>query len=68
MCLGQVLTNDVPGAVAVSDDVDACVLQLSWPEQDPVPTVRHVHTVPALAYIAAGKTQRKHLLTGKHLI
>ena len=60
------LTNDTPGMVAVSDDVDACVLQLAWGSQDLAPTVRHVYTLPALAYIAAGKTQRKHLLLGEY--
>ncbi|GFH25144.1 uncharacterized protein HaLaN_23064 [Haematococcus lacustris] len=30
----------------------------------PTPWVRHVATIPALAYIAAGKTQKKHLLVG----
>eukprot|EP00983_Pelagomonas_calceolata_P021282 666835-Pelagomonas_calceolata.AAC.1 len=60
----QVLTNDTPGMLAVSDDVDACVLHLTWPDHDLTPTVKHIYTIPALAYIAAGKTQRKHVLTG----
>jgi len=63
--LSQVLTNDTPGLLAVSDDVDACVLQAHWPPHAPHPTVKHVATIPALAYIVAGKTQRKHLLVGE---
>lgn len=62
------MTNDTPGLVAVSDDVDACVLQIKWPPTDSTPTVHHAYTLPALAYIAAGKTQRKHVLLGEMLV
>ncbi|KAJ9505203.1 hypothetical protein QJQ45_027457 [Haematococcus lacustris] len=103
----KVLSADMPGLLAVTDDVDACVLQLGWQQEQqqeqqgtaslnsstsnavdsvsisgagqmcsssasslaaagggPTPWVRHVATIPALAYIAAGKTQKKHLLVG----
>ncbi|KAJ9510463.1 hypothetical protein QJQ45_015923 [Haematococcus lacustris] len=110
----KVLSADMPGLLAVTDDVDACVLQLGWQQQQqqqqqqeqqgtassnsstsnavdsasisgagqmcsssasslaaagggPTPWVRHVATIPALAYIAAGKTQKKHLLVGEWL-
>lgn len=39
--------------------------QVKWPEGSPTPSITHAFTVPALAYIAAGKSQRKHLLTGE---
>ncbi len=64
----QVLSAEMPGLVAVTDDVDACVLSSSWGSpQDGgavLPSVRHTSTIPALAYITTGKQQRKHLLIG----
>jgi hypothetical protein len=58
-----VLTADTPGLLAVTDDVDACVLQLEWGDGAHA-MVTHTTTIPALAYVASGKTQRKHLLLG----
>ncbi len=80
MCVGthstQVLTADTPGLLAVTDDVDACVVTVELPPppaaaglDGPPPPVegraQHAQTIPALAYVAAGKTQRKHLLLGE---
>jgi hypothetical protein len=90
----QVLSAETPGLLAVSDDVDCCVLSYGWEPATCtsnaegagtsssagddsasaagqgsqvallVPFVRHTSTIPALAYIVAGKQQRKHLLIG----
>jgi hypothetical protein len=52
--------------VALSDDVDCAVVTATVDDasQTPSPPVRVEHraTVPALAYVLAGKTQRRHLL------
>ncbi|MEW5303148.1 MAG: hypothetical protein WDW36_005869 [Sanguina aurantia] len=50
---------------AVSDDVDCAVLHLSWPQGSLTPEVIHTASVPALAYIAAGKLLKKYLLVPK---
>jgi hypothetical protein len=69
----QVLSADTPGLLAVTDDVDMCVLQVGWAHSGGAgsnahtPLVQHVATVPALAYVAAGKTHRKHILIGNTL-
>ncbi|KAG1663161.1 hypothetical protein FOA52_006058 [Chlamydomonas sp. UWO 241] len=44
-----------PGLLALSDDVDAAVVSVSWgAASGRVPSVRHEAYVPALAYVAAG--------------
>lgn len=53
------------GTLGVSDDVDCAELQVSLMPEADAPTVRHVASMPALAYVVSGKTQRKHLLLGE---
>ena len=56
------------GLLGLSDDVDCAVLRVRWEAPtaggEPVPTVSHECYIPALAYVVAGKLQRKHLLLG----
>jgi hypothetical protein len=66
---GQVLAAGL--RLAVSDDVDCAIVEVSMPAAAAAagsgiisPTVRHVSSITALAYVGAGKTQRRHLLLG----
>jgi len=48
--------------IGVTDDVDCALLHISVDGEADSLHVKHVSTVPALAYIAAGKQQKKFLL------
>ncbi len=50
--------------LGLCDDVDCAVVGVSWRPQDQEPKVSHERYVPALAYVAAGKVHKKHLLIG----
>ncbi|PNW85571.1 hypothetical protein CHLRE_03g193050v5 [Chlamydomonas reinhardtii] len=59
--------------LGVTDDVDCAVVRLDVGAQgaggdagasDPAPQVTHAVSIPALAYVAAGKTYKRHLLLG----
>lgn len=52
------------GLLGLSDDVDCAVVSVSWPHAQRQPRVVHESYVPALAYVAAGKVHKKHLLLG----
>lgn len=53
------------GLLGLSDDVDCAVVSVSWPHAQRQPRVVHEAYVPALAYVAAGKVHKKHLLLGE---
>lgn len=50
------------GLLGLSDDVDCVVLELACPQHSNRPQVCHSRTLPALAYLVAGKLARRHLL------
>ncbi|CAL8472135.1 g11677 [Coccomyxa elongata] len=48
------------------DDVDCAVVSVSWHRNESQEAVvEHLTSIPALAYVATGKTQRKFVLLGK---
>ncbi|GAX75438.1 hypothetical protein CEUSTIGMA_g2882.t1 [Chlamydomonas eustigma] len=52
------------GVIGFCDDVDCAVVTVSWPPHRTHPQVLHEAYIPALAYVAAGKIHKKHLILG----
>eukprot|EP00891_Asterochloris_glomerata_P001667 jgi/Astpho2/1667/Aster-04101 len=50
--------------LGLTDDVDCAVVAAAWDAQSCQASLEHISTVPALAYVAAGKVQRKFVLLG----
>ena len=50
--------------LGLTDDVDAAVVRVSIGAEDTI-AAQHVASVPALAYVAAGKVQRRAVLLGQ---
>ncbi len=48
--------------MGVTDDVDCAVVGADWPSGQGEPQVRHMYSIPALSYVVAGKTYKRHVL------
>ena len=60
----HVVLQGAPALLGVTDDVDCAVLRLAVSAERRI-VADHVVSIPALAYVAAGKVQRRAVVLGQ---